>query len=136
MSAEIAPDSDHDARVRELDRRLLLAQDALVRQAEELARSNSALRQFAYSASHDLREPVRQLAVFSELLHEKFHGTIGEEGACLIQHAVDCAHRVEKLLEDLLARAQPADAPQRMALFADTGPVVRRAAAPAAGKKT
>lgn len=102
------------------------AKDELVRQAEELARSNSDLRQFAYSASHDLREPLRQLAVFSELLQKKFAPTLGEEGRSLIQHAVDAAHHMEKLLHDLMAYIQAADAPQQVSTRADANEVVRK----------
>lgn len=102
------------------------AKDELARQAEELARSNSDLRQFAYSASHDLREPLRQLAVFSELLQKKFGSILGEEGGSLIQHAVDAAHRMEKLLQDLLAYIQAADAPQQVSGRSDASEVVRK----------
>jgi PAS domain S-box-containing protein len=102
------------------------AEDVLARQADELERSNSDLRQFAYSASHDLREPVRQLAVFSELLQKKYQEALGGEGAYLIQHAVDSAHRVEKLLQDLLAYVQAADAPQHLLALVDAGEVVRK----------
>lgn len=98
------------------------------RAEDALARSNSDLRQFAYSASHDLREPVRQLAVFSELLQKKFEGTLGEEGAYLIQHAVESAHRVERLLQDLLAYVQAADAPQQLPDAVDAGEIVRKTA--------
>lgn len=102
------------------------ARDELSRQARELARSNGDLRQFAYSASHDLREPLRQLAVFSELLQRKFAPTLGDEGRSLIQHAVDAAHHMEKLLQDLLAYIQAADAPQQVSGRTDANEVVRK----------
>jgi len=102
------------------------AEVVLFRQAQELARSNSDLRQFAYSASHDLREPLRQLAVFSELIQKKFAAELGEEGGGLIQHAVDAAHRMEKLLQDLLAYIQAADAPQQASPNTDANDVVRK----------
>ena len=105
------------------------AEMVLARQAEELARSNTDLRQFAYSVSHDLREPVRQLAVFSELLQKKFQQELGGEGAYLIQHAVNSAHRVEKLLQDLLAYVQAADPPRQPLRTIDTNAVVHKALA-------
>jgi PAS domain S-box-containing protein len=100
--------------------------DELARQAQELARSNSDLRQFAYSASHDLREPLRQLAVFSELIQKRFGPVLGKEGGDLIQHAIDGAHRMEKLLQDLLAYIQAADAPQEGQSRTDANEVVRK----------
>ena len=102
------------------------SEDALARQAEELARSNSDLRQFAYSASHDLREPLRQLVVFGELIHEKFSETLGVEGAELIHHAVTSAHRMEKLVKDLLAYMQAAEAPQALHAAVDANEVMRK----------
>lgn len=88
------------------------AEDALARQAEELARSNSDLQQFAYSASHDLREPSRQLAVFGELIQERLAEKLGREGSELVRHAVESARRMDTLVKDLLAYIQAADAPQ------------------------
>jgi PAS domain S-box-containing protein len=95
-----------------------LWEDALTRQADELAKSNNDLRQFAYSASHDLREPVRQIAVLSELLHAKYREKLDPEANKLIERTVRSAHRMEKLLTDLFAYTQAADAPRET-----TGPV-------------
>jgi light-regulated signal transduction histidine kinase (bacteriophytochrome) len=102
------------------------AEEALATQAEELARSNGDLQQFAYSASHDLREPLRQLAVFSELLQVKYQNQLAGEAGQLIQHAVDSAHRMEGLLKDLLAYTQAADAPQAGAASTDASEVCRK----------
>jgi PAS domain S-box-containing protein len=102
------------------------SEQALAIQAEELARSNSDLRQFAYSASHDLREPLRQLAVFSELLQKKYQAQLTGDAKMLIQHAVDSAHRMEGLLKDLLAYTQAADAPQGVVATTDASEVCRK----------
>jgi len=102
------------------------AEEALASQAAELAQSNSDLQQFAYSASHDLREPLRQLAVFSELLQAKYQDQLADGASLLIQHAVDSAHRMEGLLKDLLAYTQAADAPQGAAASTDSNDVVRK----------
>lgn len=102
------------------------SEEALESQAGELARSNSDLRQFAYSASHDLREPLRQLAVFSELLQAKYQSQLTREANDLIQHAVDSAHRMEGLLKDLLAYTQAADAPQGATASTDANEVCRK----------
>jgi signal transduction histidine kinase len=102
------------------------AEKALAHQADELEQSNSDLRQFAYSASHDLREPMRQLAVFSELLQSRYKDKLADGANVLIQHAVDSAHRMESLLKDLLAYTQAADAPQGLAASTDPNEVVRK----------
>jgi PAS domain S-box-containing protein len=102
------------------------AEEAQMRQAEELVRSNSDLRQFAYSASHDLREPLRQIAVFSELLQKRYQDTLGDDAGSLIQHTVDAAHRMEQLVKDLLTYTQAADSPQEAVEPTDTNEVVRQ----------
>jgi PAS domain S-box-containing protein len=105
------------------------AEEALASQAEELARSNSDLQQFAYSASHDLREPLRQLAVFTELLQSRYQDKLAAEAGLLIEHAVSSAHRMEGLLKDLLAYTQAADAPQGPAAYTDANEVCRKTVA-------
>lgn len=82
------------------------AEQALHRQAEELARSNAELQQFAYAASHDLREPLRMVAVYTELLGREFRGQLGERGETFIAYAQQGARRMEALLRDLLFYAR------------------------------
>ena len=86
------------------------AEQTLARQAEELVHANGDLRQFAHSASHDLREPLRQLAVFNELLQQKYQSQLSPEASALIQHSIEAAHRMEALLKGLLEYTQAADA--------------------------
>jgi len=102
------------------------SEEALTRQAEELARSNSDLREFAYSASHDFREPLRQVAVFGELLQVNHQGDLNDEGRQLVQQMVGAAHRMEALLKDLLAYTQAADAPQHEIVSTDANEVLRK----------
>jgi PAS domain S-box-containing protein len=102
------------------------AEQTLARQAEELIHVNSDLRQFAHSASHDLREPLRQLAVFNELLEQKYHNQLGPEAAVLIRHSVDAAHRMEALLRGLLEYTQAADAAQHNSGPAEADDLIRK----------
>lgn len=105
------------------------AEEALATQADQLARSNSDLQQFAYSASHDLREPLRQLAVFTELLQTRYQDKLAAEAGLLIEHAVSSAHRMEGLIKDLLAYTQAADAPQGPEACTDANEVCRKTVA-------
>jgi PAS domain S-box-containing protein len=102
------------------------AEQTLALQAEELQQANSDLRQFAHSASHDLREPLRQLAVFNELLQQKYQTQLGPEAAALIQHSVEAAHRMERLLKGLLDYTQAADAAHRSAGPSEANEVVAK----------
>ena len=84
-------------------------EEALGRQAHELERMNSDLKQFAYAVSHDLREPIRIVANYSQLLEKKYKDKLDEHADGYIRHTVNAAHRLERLLDDLLAYTQTAE---------------------------
>jgi light-regulated signal transduction histidine kinase (bacteriophytochrome) len=76
--------------------------ELLKQQAEELERSNTELQQFAYIASHDLREPLRVITGYLDLLKEDLGEAAGEEIAMYIGGAMSSAGRMEALIDDLL----------------------------------
>jgi PAS domain S-box-containing protein len=70
---------------------------------EALKRSNRDLELFAYSASHDLQEPLRMVSAYSEMLRREFGSKLGESGDEYIGYAIQGALRMEQLLKDLRA---------------------------------
>lgn len=74
----------------------------LIRQAEELSQSNADLEQFAYVASHDLQEPLRMIAIYTELLQQRSAARFDEESVRFMKTVIEGVRRMERLVHDLL----------------------------------
>jgi CHASE1-domain containing sensor protein len=68
----------------------------------QLESSNRDLEQFAYVASHDLKEPLRMVNIYTQLLAERYKKQLDEEGKSYVQFATEGASRMSSLLNDLL----------------------------------
>ncbi|MFO1497439.1 MAG: ATP-binding protein [Verrucomicrobiota bacterium] len=79
------------------------AESKLARRADALRRSNAELEQFAYVASHDLREPLRAVSGFTQILKRKSEGQLDEQSIQLMDRIVQAAKRMGAVIDDLLA---------------------------------
>lgn len=94
--------ADLEHRVRDRTRELEKANGQLRELNQELTSSNQELEQFGYIVSHDLREPLRMVTSFTQLLAQRYSGQLDAEADQIIDFAIDGATRMEELIHDLL----------------------------------
>jgi len=87
---------EHSSEIRKLN-------EELGKRARELETSNNELESFAYSVSHDLRAPLRQVDGYSELLKKQASSSLDEKSRRYIQTILESSKRMGTLIDDLLA---------------------------------
>ncbi|MEK7254137.1 MAG: tetratricopeptide repeat protein, partial [Bacteroidota bacterium] len=89
---------------------LLQKSDQIARQNQELLRANEELRQFAYVASHDLREPLRMIGSYTQIIQRLTQDKLGDKEKQYFTFVTEGVHRMNNLLEGLLKYATIANA--------------------------
>ncbi len=99
--------------------------DEQLQTEQELRRANQDLEQFAYSASHDLQEPLRTVVVYSQLLGKRYSDQLDEEAYSLLTQIVGGAKRMSELLADLLAYTRIGSPGEEAVAPTSANPVLR-----------
>jgi PAS domain S-box-containing protein len=92
----------------------------------ELRRANQDLEQFAFSASHDLQEPLRNITIYGQLLDRRYSGFLDADGRQFLKYMVDGAQQMSLLLDGLLAYTEIAGETGKAAGSVDAGAVLQR----------
>ena len=92
----------------------------------ELRRANEDLNQFAYSASHDLQEPLRAVAIYSQLLEQRHKGKLDETSEKYLGFLLQGARRMEALLRDILAYTRAANTAEQAPGPVDASAVLQK----------
>ncbi len=102
ISLTISPIKDHQGKIVGASK---IARDITERKRidREIRRANKDLEQFAFSASHDLQEPLRNIKIYSELLNRRYREQLEGDGLIFLEYLHQGAKRMETLVQDLLA---------------------------------
>jgi hypothetical protein len=109
-----------------LEQRVAERTQELQRSNEALRQSNDDLNQFAYAASHDLQEPLRMVALYSQMLQRKYLSKLDANADQYISYIVGGARRMEMLLKDLLTYSQTGSSAEGPAETVDFIDVIRK----------
>jgi PAS domain S-box-containing protein len=94
---------------------------------EALRRANSDLEQFAYSASHDLQEPIRNICLYADIIKRRYAHALDSNGKESLDFLVAATLRLEALIGDLLAYTRAATIPHEPSQVADANMALKAA---------
>lgn len=109
--------------------RARLRQYEMRRRQETLKRVNADLEQFAWSASHDLQEPIRNVAIYSDILSMRYSAVLDDTGIEFLSNVKAAAVRMQTLVSDLLTYTQAASITEEMPEAEEAGAALMAAMA-------
>ena len=96
---------------------LLEKSDKIARQNQELLQANEELRQFAYVASHDLKEPLRMIGSYTQIIERLIDDKLDEKQRLYFKYVIDGVGRMNALLDALLKYATIGKSEEEMELI-------------------
>jgi PAS domain S-box-containing protein len=78
-------------------------EEKLFHQTLELQQSNKSLEEYAYVASHDLKEPLRKISTFGDRLFSTNHAALDNEGRNYLEKIISSSKRMQQMINDLLS---------------------------------
>lgn len=87
---------------KEAQKELLESKEKLEEINKQLSASNNELEQFAYIASHDLKEPLRMISSFTQLIVEKYKDSTDEKTDLYIKYIIEGSERLRSMIDDIL----------------------------------
>jgi signal transduction histidine kinase len=109
-----------------LEQRVAERTAALQQNDARLRQANQALEQFAYAASHDLQEPLRNVAVYAELFRKRYGVGLCDEANSFLETITEGARRAARMVSDLLAYTQSSDSRDQQPASVDAQQIVDR----------
>ena len=93
-------------RQRDAETRVSALNRELEGQLEEVKKFHEEIARYTYAVSHDLKEPLRSVVSYTQLLANRYQARLGPDADEFIRYAVSAAKRMERMLSDLLAYAE------------------------------
>lgn len=117
LEIEIAARKQTEKELNELNKKLKGLNKKLRQKEKRLNASIEDLNQFAYIASHDLKEPLRQVASYTQLIMRKYTDLLDEKGQKYANYVVDGSKRMQRLIDDILVFSRTANNPLELETF-------------------
>jgi light-regulated signal transduction histidine kinase (bacteriophytochrome) len=107
-------------------RRRRRAESELAAHAKQLARSNYMLEQVAYVTAHDFQEPMRNVAICSELLARRWHGTLDKDSEELLEFVRSGATKMHRMVRGLLEWVRAVEDSAQVDATVDSAAVLKK----------
>lgn len=107
-----------------MERREKAAAEALAKHAELMERTNAELQQFGFAATHDLREPLRTISIYTELVQRESGAELNGNSADYLRSVAAAARRMNQLVDSLMEYSQAGEVADRTSQLLDLNAIL------------